>query len=329
MGIFFNSSELFKKKPILEMEINGEEQDTGEDEDYNAPDEGDETSETGGGEGDTSSGSDDGDDDDYTDGADTAGDEPAEGDEGSDEGDEGSSDDDDDYTAGADTAGDEPDAGGDEGSDEGEGDSGESGEDDYTSGIDTAGDEPAEGEEGSDEGESSEGEEGDSEGGEEPEDSFEALKKIEAELFSSLTPEQIAIKNAELKQRFIDIYTTIGNTLGRINDVPKSDDNIETLKFITDKLLELREMIDFNITTAYQTRTYIENNIIYQQCLSTLNAICDIISSIHSPAEEENEDVDNDDSTVEDELTPKESNTLDIGDGDGEISSNESYNIYI
>jgi len=321
MGIFFNSSELFKKKPILEMEINGEEQDTGEDEDYNAPDEGDETSETG--EGDTSSGSDDGDDDDYTAGADTAGDEPAEGEEGS-------SDDDDDYTAGADTAGDEPDAGGGEGSDEGEGDSGESGEDDdYTSGIDTAGDEPAEGEEGSDEGESSEEEEGDSEGGEEPEDSFEALKKIEAELFSSLTPEQIAIKNAELKQRFIDIYTTIGNTLGRINDVPKSDDNIETLKFITDKLLELREMIDFNITTAYQTRTYIENNIIYQQCLSTLNAICDIISSIHSPAEEENDDVDNDDSTVEDELTPKEPNTLDIGDGDGEISSNESYNIYI
>lgn len=328
MGIFFNSSELFKKKPILEMEIDGEEQDTGEDEDYNAPDEGDETSETG--EGDTSSGSDDGDDDDYTAGADTAGDEPSEGDEGSDEGDEGSSDDDDDYTAGADTAGDEPDAGGDEGSDEGEGDSGESGDDDdYTSGTDTAGDEPAEGEEGSDEGESSEGEEGDSEGGEEPEDSFEALKKIEAELFSSLTPEQIAIKNAELKQRFIDIYTTIGNTLGRINDVPKSDDNIETLKFITDKLLELREMIDFNITTAYQTRTYIENNIIYQQCLSTLNAICDIISSIHSPAEEENDDVDNDDSTVEDELTPKEPNTLDIGDGDGEISSNESYNIYI
>ena len=39
-------------------------------------------------------------------------------------------------------------------------------------------------------------------------------------------------------------------------------------------------MIDFNITTAYQTRTYIENNIIYQQCIATLNAIGDIIDNI-------------------------------------------------
>ena len=41
-------------------------------------------------------------------------------------------------------------------------------------------------------------------------------------------------------------------------------------------------MIDFNITTAYTTRTYIENNIIYQQCLSTLNAIADIITNLET-----------------------------------------------
>ena len=58
------------------------------------------------------------------------------------------------------------------------------------------------------------------------------------------------------------------------------NDNINVLKFITEKLLELREMIDFNITTAYQTRTYIENNIIYQQCIATLNAIAEIIDNI-------------------------------------------------
>ena len=106
------------------------------------------------------------------------------------------------------------------------------------------------------------------------------LDKIEDELFSSLTPEQIAIKNHELKQQFIEVYTIIGSTLVRINDIPKSNDNINILKFITEKLLELREMIDYNITTAYATRTYIENNIIYQQCIATLNAIADIIDNI-------------------------------------------------
>ena len=129
------------------------------------------------------------------------------------------------------------------------------------------------GEEGSDD--SSEEESSDEEGQEEYD-----INKIEDELFSSLTPEQIAIKNHELKDQFIELYSIIGSTLVRINDISKSNENINVLKFITEKLLELREMIDFNITTAYQTRTYIENNIIYQQCIATLNAIADIIVMI-------------------------------------------------
>ena len=129
-------------------------------------------------------------------------------------------------------------------------------------------------EEGSDN--SSEEEEGSDEGQQEEYD----INKIEEELFSSLTPEQIAIKNHELKNQFIELYSIIGSTLVRINDISKTNENINVLKFITEKLLELREMIDFNITTAYQTRTYIENNIIYQQCIATLNAIGDIIDNI-------------------------------------------------
>ena len=133
------------------------------------------------------------------------------------------------------------------------------------------------------------------------------INKIEEELFSSLTPEQIAIKNHELKNQFIELYSIIGSTLVRINDISKTNENINVLKFITEKLLELREMIDFNITTAYQTRTYIENNIIYQQCIATLNAIAEIIDNIpkldgrdNSEEEESEEDkngipVDNED----------------------------------
>ena len=150
------------------------------------------------------------------------------------------------------------------------------------------------GEEGSEETtDDTSGEEG-SENGEEDYD----LNKIEDELFSSLTPEQIAIKNHELKNQFIEVYSIIGSTLVRINDIPKSNDNINILKFVTEKLLELREMIDYNITIAYSTRTYIENNIIYQQCIATLNAIADIIDNIpnvnggesNAEKEEENEE---------------------------------------
>ena len=116
---------------------------------------------------------------------------------------------------------------------------------------------------------------------------------------------------------FFNLYSTIGATLSRINDITKSDNNIETLKFITTKLLELREMIDFNITTAYQTRTYIENSIIYQQCLSTLNAISDIISSIPNPIKDEKEEEEEEDNIVDDlddEFSDTKEEKLDIGD---------------
>ena len=181
------------------------------------------------------------------------------------------------------------------------------------------------GEEGSDEGE--EQTENSEDGNEESkENSDYDIEKIENELFSSLTPEQIAIKNHELKNQFIELYSIIGSTLVRINDISKSNDNINVLKFITEKLLELREMIDFNITTAYQTRTYIENNIIYQQCIATLNAIAQIIDNI--PKLDGKKEVD--DEEIQDKGVPVEQDkesfdSLDISDASVTNYQEESY----
>ena len=114
------------------------------------------------------------------------------------------------------------------------------------------------------------------------------------------------------------MYSIIGSTLVRINDISKTNENINVLKFITEKLLELREMIDFNITTAYQTRTYIENNIIYQQCIATLNAIAEIIDNIpkldgRDESEEEESEEDKNGIPVDDE-DEEETHTLNISD---------------
>lgn len=152
----------------------------------------------------------------------------------------------------------------------------EGGNEDFMDNSDYTSDGTDEGESGEEESQSSEEENSDNNDNTKEYD----INKIEDELFSSLTPEQIAIKNHELKNQFIELYSIIGSTLVRINDISKTNENINVLKFITERLLELREMVDFNVTTAYQTRTYIENNIIYQQCIATLNAIADIIDNI-------------------------------------------------
>ena len=178
------------------------------------------------------------------------------------------------------------------------------------SGDDNSSDES--GGESTDTDDNNEGEESD-ENNEEESNDYD-INKIENELFSSLTPEQIAIKNYELKNQFIELYSIIGSTLVRINDISKSNENVNVLKFITEKLLELREMIDFNITTAYQTRTYIENNIIYQQCIATLNAIAEIIDNIPKLDNKETEEEEIEDKGEPVEQDEESSDTLNISD---------------
>ena len=313
MGIFFTPD----YEILHEMEIDGQNVDdedenedyTSQDDDENNDEGGDDTVDTGDEDTvDTSDSGNEGENDDYTDGA-----------EDTDDNDTSGEGEDDDYTSGAeDTDSDD------------QNNSEDDNEDDYTADADTS-------EEGntSDNGEEDGGDDTvdtDGEDGENNEDnSFEDLKRIESELFSNLSDEQIAIKNSELKERFIDLYSTIGSTLVRINDISKSDDNIEILKFVTDKLLELREMIDFNITTAYQTRTYIENNIIYQQCLSTLNAIGEIIASIPSPVtDDEEENIIYNSTEDENSLDNLENNVEDerLDVSDKMIESASDYNSY-
>lgn len=286
--MFFNVDDL--REIINEMEIDGEKQDNNDDvTDYTSEPQDDETPDTtddsnnSDTENDSNTEPDDNDTEpeDYTqmndsDDEDQDGDNKEESDKDSTDGE--SSDDTTDYTQMSDEDNNEDDSSSDEGGE------------DNTSSDDTSSEDSEDTDSDNTEEESSDSDE---------DNSFENLKKIEAELFSNLTDEQIAIKNTELKNQYIDLYTTIGRTLVRINDVTKTDDNIEILKFVTDKLLELRDMIDFNITTAFNTRTYIENNIIYQQCLSTLNAISDILSNTPSP-EKQNIENDEYENSIED-----------------------------
>lgn len=208
-------------------------------------------------------------------------------------------------------------------------DMGDGGSDSSMDGPDIPTDDGDDGSENEDNSEES-SEESDDENTEE-DNTLENIKKIEEELFSSLSPEQIAIKNSELKGNFIELYTTIGTTLVRINDIPKSEDNIEILKFITDKLIELQEMINFNITVAYSTRTYIENNIIYQQCISTLNAIANIIDNIpriNNELPEDNEKDKDEGEPIEDSENDTETNALNVSDSSMSDYQEESASIF-
>jgi hypothetical protein len=129
--------------------------------------------------------------------------------------------------------------------------------------------------------------------------SYNKLKAIEDELFADLTQDQILIKNNELKKQFIDLYEVIGSCLIRIKNTDKTEDTAKILKFINEKLLEVRDLVDYNITTAFDTRTYIENSAILQEFIKTLNDISSMIDVLNKkPKEDKKSD--------KDKISPKE-----------------------
>ena len=141
------------------------------------------------------------------------------------------------------------------------------------------------------------------EGGDNPKSdegtSYNRLKAIEDELFANLTQNQILIKNNELKKQFIDLYEVIGSCLIRIKNTDKTEDTAKILKFINEKLLEVRDLVDYNITTAFDTRTYIENSTILQEFIKTLNDISSMIDALNKkPKEDKKSD--------KDTISPKE-----------------------
>ena len=106
------------------------------------------------------------------------------------------------------------------------------------------------------------------------------IKDLEAQLFSNLTPEQISIKNIELKTKFIDMHELVQKVITRVDNLKKTEENLHTLDFVIKKLTELAEMINDYITRTYDTNTYIENQVNYKTFLVTLDIITKILEQV-------------------------------------------------
>ena len=107
-----------------------------------------------------------------------------------------------------------------------------------------------------------------------------SLKSKEKDLFADLTPQQIAIKNGELLQNFIDLYDDVVSIADNVNKIPKTYLNTRPIEFVADKLVELKDITNMVITTTYVTKTYVENLVIYKQCLLMLQQINTMLKAI-------------------------------------------------
>ena len=190
-----------------------------------------------------------------------------------------------DYTQDDTAGGAEGDAGG--GAEGGEG--GEAGTTDYTQddgGGDEGGAEGGDNPEGGEEGDQpAEGEEGQEE--QQPQGLSNQLKDIEAQLFSNLTPEQISIKDTELKMQYIDLYKSTDKLITRVDNLSKSDENIQILDFVSKKLNEVRTILNDYIINTYKTNSYTENQLNLKHFLLIIEDINKILEGIKGKSEKD------------------------------------------
>lgn len=186
-----------------------------------------------------------------------------------------------DYTAGTDDA----DAGG-----EGEGDGGDDGTGDAAD-------------------DGTEEDTGDDMGADSRESLFDDLNAIEDQLFGDLTDEQKKLKHNELKRLFNELYRSTDKTINKINLIPKTDANVQVIKLAAKILVELKEMIHFNITKSYYTRTFFENDVLYKQCLAQFNAVTNLLIEIAPDVSEKSESDAKDLDDKLDDLNDDDSNT--------------------
>ena len=118
------------------------------------------------------------------------------------------------------------------------------------------------------------------EGGQEGNDQLQQMRDMESKLFADLSPEQIQLKDNELKTQFINLYEDIEKTINRVNSIVKTDANEEVVAFISKKLDELKDLTHKNLIDAYSTRTYVDNLIQYHQCLATYASIGKILEEL-------------------------------------------------
>lgn len=106
------------------------------------------------------------------------------------------------------------------------------------------------------------------------------IQSLEYKLFSDLTPEQMSIKQIELKQQYIDLFDSISDIVSRVNKITKTTNNANVIEFVTTKMIELKDLVHYYLNNTYNTRTYIENTMNYQQYILILNTINKMLKEI-------------------------------------------------
>lgn len=107
------------------------------------------------------------------------------------------------------------------------------------------------------------------------------LDQADQELFKDLKPEQIEVRDRELKERFQDLYTIITETLEKLNKVTKTSYDARMLELSLKQLINLKDLVLVAVTRNFKAKTYLENKIELNKLVTVFNQITNTIGTIY------------------------------------------------
>ena len=109
----------------------------------------------------------------------------------------------------------------------------------------------------------------------------EEIEQDEKDVFADLKPEQMSIKNDELRQQFKSLHDTIVSSLEKINKISHTTYDDQMLDFIVKKMILLKGMIKDTLIDSFRYRTYIENRVELQRMTTVFNYLTNLLSEIY------------------------------------------------
>lgn len=201
------------------------------------------------------------------------------------------------------TASDEPEDGtGDSGGEEGTEDNTEDGGDD--NGDEEGGDENADNDDFSIDAEPDEDGEGDDTGGDDTESDSgggggtgdggpidNEDTERDKELFSDLSPQEMKQKILKLKQLYMELYSNCNYIIEKLNssNTPYEELNVQIKKALS-TLFNLKQMISDYLLQSFDSKSYMENDIMFNHYLSVLNSVKKLTQEIDKSLSKEDEE---------------------------------------
>lgn len=111
--------------------------------------------------------------------------------------------------------------------------------------------------------------------------SDEDVKASEEQIYDSLTDDQKRIRTFNLKVQYKGIYEAIMTMVDNLNNIPKSADNLETLKKVITYSTKVKEILIDYIQYNFDKNPYLENYATYIKFMAIFRTISRVIEDMN------------------------------------------------